>query len=143
MDNLLIDLSEDNVEGIFLRCLTGPNSKQEDAIPVQLMLAHNGFEKGDNPIFFDMKKVNECKELIDYMFGQLEVIHNSKFRVVDVDTLNKKYDGTIWASKPAHVLQLCYLGIVTQNSKKWIKNATTNKIMVALNSKIVPIPYAC
>lgn len=143
MDTVLIDLSADNVEGIFLRCLTGPNSKQENAVPVQLMLAKNGFEKGDNPIFFDMEKVEQCRELIDYLFGQLYVIHNSKFRVVDVDTLNQKYDGSIWAVKPAHVLQLCYLGIVTQNSKTWIKNASTKKIMVALNSKIVPIPYAC
>ncbi len=143
MDTVLIDLSEDNVEGIFLRCLTGPESKAENAIPVQLMLAKNGFERGDNPIFFDMEKVEQCRDLIDYLFGQLDVIHHSKFRVVDVDTLNKKYDGTIWASKPAHVLQLCYLGIVTQNAKKWIKNPETKKIMVALNSKIVPIPYAC
>lgn len=143
MDTVLIDLNSENVEGVFLRCLTGPTSKQEDAVPIQLMLTHNGFEKGDNPIFFDMKKVNECKELIDYLFGQLDVIHHSKFRVVDVDTLNKKYDGTIWASHPKYVLQLCYLGVASQNSKKWIKNASTNKIMVALNSNIIPIPYAC
>ena len=143
MDSVLIDLCADNVEGIFLKCLTGPTSKQENAISIQLMSVTNGFEKSDNPIFFDMEKVEQSRELINCLFGQLDVVHHSKVNIVDVDLLNKKYDGTIWASKPAYVLQLCYLGIASGNAQKWIQNKGTNKILVPLNSKIVPIPFVC
>ncbi|MGM9947721.1 hypothetical protein [Floccifex sp.] len=133
-----MELNENNVFELFTKCLPDDNTQEMHLVAVQLMMAANGFEQIDNPIYLDKKKVMDQKDVIDSFFGQLYVTHFSKVNVVDINDVYKKFDGSYWAKQPSSILQLCYLGIVVGNCHPLFNNKIHQRVVLPLKKGIQP-----
>lgn len=133
-----MELNENNVYQLFTQCLPDKNTEDKYLVGVQLMKQENGFTQVDNPIYLDKSKVMSQKEEIDSLFGQLYVVHFSKVNIVDVNDVYLKYDHSYWAKQPSSILQLCYLGIVTENCHPLYNNTKYQKVVLPLRKDIKP-----
>ncbi|MCD7946536.1 MAG: hypothetical protein LUF81_08065, partial [Clostridiales bacterium] len=74
-----IDLNETNVEVIFKRCLLNENNRHRQVSTRSfLFLKELGYDVSKDKIYFDKNTIIANRKNIEYLFGQLQSIHNLK-----------------------------------------------------------------
>ncbi len=114
-----IELSEENVQVIFHRCLAKEGASKEDSLPAELFPITNGYNliNGFNvinipDIDFDRFTILQNKKNIDYLFGQLEQTHKQDFgKKITFRDFLANYLGKFWTTNKTHLSELLYLGV--------------------------------
>lgn len=78
------------------------------------------FEDTTTPINFDKTKLAENRKKIQFMFGQLSVVHRARANdgplQLTADNSHIKYDGSTWNREDVSLMQLYYLAIAADLS---------------------------
>ena len=106
------DLNFETIKNLFLECLP-VQGKTKNISAVYLQQAASGFEKDSEPIYFDTDKLDENREFVRYLFGQLYAIHQGEIDIKLTDIL-KKYNGYLWCKDKAASIFLLHLGMGTK-----------------------------
>lgn len=109
-----LELSEENVQTIFNRCLAKPDSKETTSS--DLFSIATGYSVKDGRIIkFDKINLERNKQNIEYLYGQLGAVHANlvapKFPIADLISL---YTGNFWAKDTNSLFKLLYLGVVPE-----------------------------
>jgi hypothetical protein len=102
-----LELNEINVSAIFNRCLpnTGDSRLSSDLFPTLL-----GYPEKDSIILgFDKSTILKNKTEIQYLFGQLNSVHNQK-NILTIEDFFDNYLNKKWTSEKPAILELLYLG---------------------------------
>lgn len=112
-----IELNEGNVQAIFNRCLVNKNSKN---ISTTILFSEiMGYSKENEVVInFDKDILLENKSNIEYLYGQLNVIHTeaNKRKRLSVNDFKTDYVGNVWSQSKSSLLELLYLGINSVSS---------------------------
>ena len=105
------ELNEGNVQAIFNRCLAKDGSPilTSNLFPTILGNA----DREDYGAFnFDKDTILKNKLMIEYLFGQLNVVHVSqdKNTPLTIGDFYKNYSGAVWTENEQKLLELLYLG---------------------------------
>lgn len=111
-----LELNEGNVQAIFNRCLRKSDSKE--IVNSVLFSRAMGFSGKDVRIIdFDKEILLANKKNIEYLYGQLNVVHknssNSKLSMADFISL---YNGKFWTKDTDTLFKFLYLGVVPELS---------------------------
>lgn len=109
------NLSDTNINVMFNRCLASPTTLPSDVEKTFLFanFTDPNFVDTTIPISFDKSKLAENYKRIQYMFGQLEVVHKKNW-LLTPDNSSKKYDGFNWNREDISLMQLYYLAIASE-----------------------------
>ena len=73
-----IDLNEDNVQAIFKRCLATEDSTETISVsPFPVITGYSAV--GNKIVDFDEGKILANKWSLEYLFGQLQIVHKGAF----------------------------------------------------------------
>lgn len=111
------ELTEGNVQAIFNRCLAKEEATERAS--AILFSRATGFSSKDVKIInFDKEKLLANRKNIEYLFGQLEAVHNSNNSHVKLPLADmiKRYDGTLWTNETDPLFKLGYLGVAPEIS---------------------------
>lgn len=106
-----LELNEGNVQAIYNRCAAIKDS--EEITKVILFSTRLGFtEEDETVIHFDKNALSKNMQNIEYLYGQLGVVHLGKnktdrFAIMDFSTT---YTGRSWSENKGALLELLYLG---------------------------------
>lgn len=93
-----LDLNEANVQAVYNRCLATEEEKKDIALCRYVKLFYKdytGIDSGD--VAFSKEKINQNRNVIRYLFGQLKDSHTPKEdRIFTLQDAARKYDGTVW-----------------------------------------------
>lgn len=112
-----LELTEGNVQAIFNRCLAKEEATERAS--AILFSRATGFSSKDVKIInFDKEKLLANRKNIEYLFGQLEAVHNSNNSHVKLPLADmiKRYDGTLWTNETDPLFKLGYLGVAPEIS---------------------------
>ncbi len=103
-----LELNEGNVVAIFNRCLT-----KSDGSPVltsMLFPPSSGYLPSDKLHFLKFQKdeMLKDKKTLEYMFGQLQVVHSQK-STLSMDDFFKNYAGSEWTHDKSSLMELLFL----------------------------------
>ena len=102
-----IDLNEGDVQAIFHRCLVKEGAAETTAS--SLYFSSLGWEKEDDGLLFDKKRIRASQKSLQYLLGQLKPVHEEQ-HILTLEDMTKTYQGVIWAKDRASLMQLLYLG---------------------------------
>lgn len=106
-----VELNDGNVQSLFNSCLSNQNTN-EFTYAVLFPSTHGYKPLDEIPIQFDAVKLLKNKQTIEYLFGQLQEVHNThKKRRINIDDYNTTYHGTHWTSDKETLLKFLYLGV--------------------------------
>lgn len=103
-----IDLNAQNVHAIFRRCLVHADTEEIESSVLFSRFA--GYEKSSDAISFDAKKLTASAEVIEYLLGQLKLVHDAKAKV-NFSNIAQKYDNTLWTKDITAVAELLHLSM--------------------------------
>ncbi|MCD7880864.1 MAG: hypothetical protein LUG47_04185 [Clostridiales bacterium] len=110
-DRIVRDLNEENVQEIFKRCLINENNRHRQVSTRSfLFLKELGYDVSKDKIYFDKNTIIANRKNIEYLFGQLQPIHNSKKTSISLEDFCKKYTKENWTANGAVLLELLFLG---------------------------------
>lgn len=107
-----LELTEENVQAIFNRCLLKAESKEiaRTALFSRIM----GYsEEEELVVEFDKAALLENKKNIRYLYGQLSAVHTGKglkYRLATAD-FSTNYQENVWHSSEGVLKMLLYLGL--------------------------------
>ena len=135
-----LDLNEANVQAIFQRCLkTAETNEIEYAV---LFRKEFGYEKTENPVHFDLEKINTNKQTIKYLFGQVQIVHRNEFSITE-EKAATRYDGTKWTSNHGFLMMFLHLAAGAHIMGPFIadgQKASTVKLSPTLSPKDPAFP---
>ena len=102
-----IDLTEENVQKLFKRCLA--TEQTTDVQGTILFSQKRGYKENSSLIAFDNKKLAENLNSIRFLLGQLKFVHEESSLLTTTNGI-EKYDSSIWTKDPNILMQLLYLG---------------------------------
>ena len=101
------ELNEANVQAIFQRCLAKEGAAEATAS--SLYFSSLGWEKEDDGLLFDKRRIRASQKSLQYLLGQLKPVHEEQ-HILTLEDMTKTYQGVIWAKDRASLMQLLYLG---------------------------------
>lgn len=106
-----IELSDENVQTIFNRCLAKEDSREFSY--ATLFPTTHGYELGaEKQIQFDTAALLKNKRTIEYLFGQIQDVHRAKrSNDLTIDDFNTTYLGKYWTNDKGTLLKFLYLGV--------------------------------
>ena len=133
-DSCVMDLNEGNVQAIFERCLAKKDSKERTGgILFSTMM---GFSEEDEKLIeFDKDSLLADKLKIEYLFGQLKVVHD-KVNAAPMADFVFLYNGDFWTKDSGKLLRLLYLDVTAEIDSIDPVFAETRKTV--LNDKLKP-----
>ncbi len=113
------ELNKMNIQAIFNRCLEKPDTKETTT--AILFPTTTGYEFGvDLGTAFDKEIILKNKRNIEYLFGQLQIVHNGQVGDQHRHTENAfchTYQGKAWtAERTPPLLHLLYLGATNETN---------------------------
>lgn len=131
-----IDLTEENVQTYFDKCLATNDTPKEDISRSILFSRTLGYKIEDEFVFlFDKNKLLVNKKSINYLFGQLKSFHNKK-EEMSIEEAFYDHSGKKWTNHKAYVLELLCLGCTHETLLLSPFNAETNSAVIS--SDIIP-----
>ena len=103
-----LELNQDNVQAIFNRCLATKDTPNSDIYLCKLFKKSMGYEKEDTPIAFIKSRIEENKQNVLYLLGQLKSVHDGS-RMITASESIFKYDGKKWTTDNTAIGELYYL----------------------------------
>lgn len=91
-----IELTEDNVNTIYRRCLPTENTSPNDIIKYYMFFKQKGFKENANPFYFDVKKLQKEAPNIAYLLGQLYDVHVTRDGFLYLKNFSLNYNNTVW-----------------------------------------------
>ncbi len=138
------DLNETVVRGIFNECLISENTKTQSRT-VLFSVPYGYKPEEEILIVFDSDALERNKKAIEYLYGQLEDVHNGNninpthaFSMKDFST---KYTGEAWTQDRETLLKFLYLGcteetlLISPFYKKFNGANISSKIRPSLSTK--------
>ncbi len=117
----MFDLNEENVKNIFKYCMATTRT------PKELFVTHSVFaencQTNIQKLPFDKVRLQEMKGAINFMLGQLLVVH-FKFRILNPHEGYIKYTGKNWTENRAALFSLYYLGVATSQLPQFEPSST-------------------
>ena len=108
MNNILYGTLElEQLNKFFRNSLAQKNSTE--VIKVTLFQKEFGFQEDSKPIFFDRKIINENKQLIEYLLGQLKDVHEGKAST-SLESAKQRYDAQ-WTTNTNATMALLHLAL--------------------------------
>ena len=126
-------LELEQLNSLFRNTLALKASKS--VVGVVLYPKDNGFKQDSKPIFFDESVINDSKQLIEYLFGQLKDVHDGKM-IITMNSAMQRYDGA-WTSNPNAVMALLHLGLAAgliEPYKKGVGAKLTHPIIPTMHT---------
>ena len=133
-DMLVGTLDLERLNQMFRNTLALKTSKS--VIGVVLYPKDNGFKQDSKSVFFDESLLNENKQLIEYLFGQLKDVHDGRM-IITMDSAMQRYDGA-WTSNPNAVMALLHLGLAAgliEPYKKDVGAKLTHPVIPTLHTR--------
>lgn len=97
-----LELNEMNVQILFKRCLTTTDEPKPGIDLTTTLFDTYSKYRTDRPVCFNIKKVEENKRSIEYLFGQLQSVHNQEKRVSpEASFIN--YSGKPWTTNSRYI----------------------------------------
>ena len=127
-----IDLNEGNVQAIFERCLATKESTETNGII--LFRKSKGYSEDSTPVIFDMIKIKENKQTIEFLYGQLQMMHEYDSHLTP-QKAQKKYDGTLWTQDGSISMQFLCLGNIINAFPSFL--AQINSTVLLLNESTI------
>ena len=118
-DIIIPTLSVERLNTIFRNSLATNISKS--VVKVVLFQQNNGFEQDSKPVFFDEYIVDNGKQGIEYLFGQLKDVHDGKM-IITMNSAMQRYDGA-WTSNQNAILALLHIGLAAGLIEPYKKDA--------------------
>ena len=139
-----IELTEDNVQAIFDRCLAKKETPFDDTHFSILFQKDYGYDKDSTPVTFSIEKIKQNKKIVAYLFGELPSVHTGSY-IMDSKESIHKYDGKIWTTDTAKLMMLYHLGEATGMMGPFIKkynsaNIYDNRVKPTLSPKDPAFP---
>lgn len=122
-----LELNEGNVQAIFNRCLATADDPTDGIYASVLFQQDLGYEENSKPVFFNKSRLEQNKENILYLLGQLKSTYDKKVRVTTADSI-LRYDGVEWAGETVKVMALYHLGEATRGIFPFVKQSNTARI---------------
>lgn len=113
-------LSEGNVQALFYRCLATETTPDEDRQLSILFQREMGYDEDSTPVSFCKSTIAKEKKNILYMLGQLRSIHANDYRITAAENVYK-YDGEIWTTESATMMEFYHLAEATRGITPFIK----------------------
>lgn len=140
-----LELNEGNVQAIFNRCLATVDSTQ--TVPVSPFPLITGYSaKGNKVVDFDEGKLHANKRNIEYLFGQLQIVHKEAFHCKHkIKDFLTDYCDKQWTDDRKYILEFIYLCIIPGlirpfNHRDDDTTSITDKIKPTLSPKDPAFP---
>lgn len=101
------ELTDENVNEVFIICAADRNKKGGYSKIITVNLYNDGSE---GALEFYEYMLEELKDNIEYMFGQLDCVH-AEMNTIYIKDLAIKSDGNPWIKNKATFMKFLYLGI--------------------------------
>ena len=135
-----LDLNEANVQAIFNRCLKTAETKEIEY--ATLFRKEFGYEKTEAPVHFDQETIKANKQTIQYLFGQVQIVHRGEFSVTE-EKAATRYDGTKWTANNGFLMMFLHLAAGAHIMGPFIadgQKASTIKMNPTLSPKAPAFP---
>ena len=106
-DIIIPTLSLERLNTIFRNSLAQKTSTE--VIKVTLFQKENGFQEDSKPIYFDKKIVDNNKQGIEYLLGQLKDVHEGKAST-SLESAKQRYDEQ-WTTNTNATMALLHLAL--------------------------------
>ena len=133
-DIIIPTLSLERLNTIFRNSLV--TNKSTSVVKVVLFPQNNGFEQDSKPVIFNKNIVDNGKQAIEYLFGQLKDVHDGKM-IITMNSAMQRYDGA-WTSNPNAVMALLHLGLAAgliEPYKKDVGAKLTHPVIPTLHTR--------
>lgn len=114
-----IDLSEENIIKLIQSCMLTNNTKT--VMNISLQTKDGGFEKDGDPVKFDFDKVKEQEKEIQFLFGQLALVHLDH-KILKPGLSFRKYTGEDWTKNKGLLITFLHLGIGAKAISYFVKD---------------------
>ena len=106
-----LELNEANVQAIFHRCLATEDSAETISVsPFPVITGYSA--KGNKIVDFDEGKILANKRSLEYLFGQLQIVHKGAFRCKHkIKDFLTDYCGKQWTDDKKPLLEFLYLSV--------------------------------
>ncbi|MBQ8603455.1 MAG: hypothetical protein IJ410_01240 [Oscillospiraceae bacterium] len=132
-----LELTEENVQAIFNRCLATNDTPKENISRSIIFSRTFGYKQEDQIVFsFDKDKLLANSKNIKYLYGQLKSIHSEKGKM-SFDETYLNYSGINWTTNKTYVVELLHLGCTHETLLVSPFNAETNSTLIA-SSLVTP-----
>ena len=121
-----LELTEDNVNTIYRRCLPKEDTKPEDIVENWIFSKKNGFSEDGKPFYFNEVQLQKDYKNIVYMLGQLYDVHITKDGYLYLKNFSLNYNNQLWIQSQdidkarEAIFNLIALGSTVRNEKKFI-----------------------
>jgi tetratricopeptide (TPR) repeat protein len=122
-----LELTEENVQAIFNRCLATDKDSVENISSSTLFQKDLGYDKDSKPVFFNKEQVEKNKKNIFYMLGQLKSVHNNDPSLTATESIYR-YDNVQWTSDSVKMMELYHLGETSKGIHPFVKRSNTATI---------------
>ena len=128
-----LDLSKGVVNIVFKNCITDSPDKTS---PVAFFrLKRYGYPEDSAPVFFNRETLEEHKQMIYYVLGQLENVHTMKQPILHPHEFFSKYNGEKWTEDSVAVMKLIHLALATGAISQF---SNTEDITGIITSRVPP-----
>ena len=106
-----LELNEGNVQAIFKRCLATEDSTETISVsPFPVITGYSAV--GNKIVDFDEGKILANKRSLEYLFGQLQIVHKGAFHCKHkIEDFLTDYCGKQWTDDKKPLLEFLYLSV--------------------------------
>lgn len=142
-----LELTEGNVQAIFNRCLATVDSTETVSVsPFPTITGYSAI--GNKIVDFDVGKLLANKGSIEYLFGQLKIVHKGAFHCKhEMKDFFTDYCDKQWTDDKKYILEFIYLCITPEiwlmrpfNHREDDTTSITDKIEPTLSPKDPAFP---
>ena len=140
-----LELTEGNVQAIFNRCLATVDSTETVSVsPFPTITGYSAI--GNRVVDFDEGKLHANKRNIEYLFGQLQIVHKEAFHCKHkIKDFLTDYCDKPWTDDRKYILEFIYLCIIPGlirpfNHRDDDTTSITDKIKPTLSPKDPAFP---
>jgi len=124
-----IELNEENVMQIYNDCLLTEKDlpiEEKDILKTQIFTAEACGQ--DSPVIvFKTQKIKEYENAIEYMYGQLGIVH-SKSKVITPSMGVINYNANFWTKDNRVLTALYYLGVANITIMPFVMNLVSKEL---------------
>ena len=131
------ELNEGNVQAIFNRCIATKDDDLEELSRSVLFQRDLGYDEDSKPVYFNKKKVEQNKQSIFYLLGQLRSVHTSDSNITSAESVYK-YDDVQWTDDTVTLMMLYHLGETTKGILPFVKRSNTATIGLSITPTLSP-----
>ena len=96
-----------------------------------------GYDEDSKPVYFNKKKVEQNKQSIFYLLGQLRSVHTSDSNITSAESVYK-YDDVQWTDDTVTLMMLYHLGKITKGILPFVKRSNTATIGLSITPTLSP-----